>query len=128
MSSVKLEWKSAEVADAKLTVGLEGDPPKGWKESFERTVTLLGDGDWGEIELKKRTVRVSDITPGSEDKLRHHLEAVVAQANAAHDEQGDEDGGGGDDEKKPDGPDAEMTGRFRAFADSEGDDAEEKGA
>ncbi|MGN6869971.1 MAG: hypothetical protein ACTHMY_16385 [Solirubrobacteraceae bacterium] len=114
---MNLEWASAEVKDARLTVALEGEAPKGWKQSFERTVTLLGDGEWGEIQLKKGVVQVSDVTPGSEKKLRHHLEAIVVQANAAHDE-GDHEGGNGDE---PQGPDAEMTDRFRAFADDDGD-------
>jgi hypothetical protein len=124
MSSVELKWASAEVKDAQLTVELAGDPPKGWKRSFERTVTLLGDGDWGEIQLKKGTVRVSGVTPGTEDKLRHHLEGIVAQANAAN-EEGDSDENGDLDEHgdEPEGPDAEMTGRFRAFA--EDDDSED---
>jgi hypothetical protein len=124
MSSVKLEWASAEVKDSNLTVGLKGDPPKGWKQSFERTVKLLGDGDWGAVALKKGTVRVSDVPPGSEDKLRHHLEAIVAQANAAHEErEADEDE---EDGEKREGPDAEMTERFREFA--EADDETEDGA
>jgi hypothetical protein len=120
MSSVKLEWGSAEVKDARLTVRLEGDPPEGWKESFERTVRLLGDGEWGTVALDGGTVQVSDIAPGSEEKLRHHLEAIVAQANAAHEEDdSDRDGEG----EEPEGPDAEMTERFRAFG--EDDEAEE---
>ena len=120
MSAVKLEWESAEVKDATLIVALEGEMPKGWKESFERTVKLLGDGDWGAVELKKGTVRVSDVTPGSEEKLRHHLEGIVAQANAAHAEEDDSDGEG---EERPDGPDAQMTERFRAFAGADDEDA-----
>ena len=112
---MNLKWASAEVKDAKLTVELTGASPKGWKQSFERTVTLLGDGDWGKIQLKKGAVQVSDVTPGSEDKLRHHLEAIVVQANAAHEEE--EDGSGDGD--APEGPDAEMTDRFKAFADDE---------
>lgn len=123
MSSVELKWTSAEVKDAKLTVELEGDPPKGWKESFERTVKLLGDGDWGEIQLKKGAVQVGDIAPGTEDKLRHHLEGIVAQANAAHEERESDSDGDGDGEKR-EGPDAEMTDRFRAFGE-DGDESEE---
>jgi hypothetical protein len=118
---MNLEWASAEVKDAKLTVELTGESPKGWKQSFERTVTLLGDGDWGAIELSKGTVKVSGVTPGSEDKLRHHLEAIVAQANAAH----EEDSEGDDDERE--GTDAEMADRFRAFAEDDGE-ADEDGA
>ena len=124
MPNVKLDWASAEVKDAKLTVALAGEAPKGWKQSFERTVKLLGDGDWGAVQLKKSTVQVSDIAPGSEDKLRHHLEGIVTQANAAHEER--ESDGSGDGEK-PEGPDAEMTERFRAFAeDEDADDGEGK--
>jgi hypothetical protein len=109
---MNLEWATAEVKDAKLTVALQGDPPEGWNDSFERTVKLLGDGEWGEVALKKGSVQVSEVPAGSEDKLRHHLEAIVAQANAAHEEPDAED----DDAE---GPDAEMTERFRAFAEED---------
>ncbi len=131
MSSIKLEWTGAEVKDATLTVALEGKQPKGWKQSFERTVKLLGDGDWGEVRLGKGTVQVSDVTPGTEDKLRHHLEAIVTQANAANEKSSDEDRDKeADDAKEPEGPDAEMTGRFREFAEDDGaedDDEAEDG-
>jgi hypothetical protein len=81
---------------------------------------LLGHGDWGDVRLRKGKVRVSDVTPGDEEKLRHHLEAIVLQANA--DEQGEEgaDSSPGQDaeadEQQDRGPDAEMTARFRSFA------------
>jgi hypothetical protein len=118
MSSVKLEWTSAQVKDARLSVGLEGELPDGWKESFERTATLLGDGEWGDIQIKKGKVQVSDVVPGAEEKLRHHLEAIVAQANAHEEarqrEAQQKDGGESPgDEDAPRGPDAEMTERFR---------------
>lgn len=125
MSSVKLEWASAEVNDGTLTVGLEGEPPEGWNESFERTVTLLGQGEWGEVALQEGTVQVSDVTPGSEEKLRHHLEAIVLQANAAHDEDADESEEGAEREKR-EGPDAEMTDRFKAFGEPDDEEAEER--
>ena len=130
MSSVKLEWASAEVKDSKLTVALDGEVPKDWKQSFERTVKLLGDGDWGAVELKKSTVQVSDVAPGTEDKLRHHLEAIVAQANAAQEERDSGKDGKGDgdgDGEKRKGPDAEMTDRFREFAEDDGDGENEGG-
>ncbi len=121
MAEITLDWSTAEVKNAKLTVPLEGDIPKGWRRSFETTVRLLGSGGWGEIQVKRDKVRVSDVEPGSEEKLRHHLESVVAQANADHeldedegDEATDEDpsepGAGDQDE----GPDADMTRRFRS--------------
>jgi hypothetical protein len=131
MEDVKLDWRTAAVSDAKLTVELEGKPPKGWKASFEKTVKLLGSGDWGEVTLKKDTVTVTEISAGEEDKLRHHLEGVVAQANAAlrsEEEHKDAvaDDGDGEERAEEGGPDAEMAARFRAFgADSdEADDAE----
>ena len=122
MSQFSLDWSAAEVKSSKLTVPLDGDIPDGWKQSFATTVRLLGAGEWGDIEVKKGAVRVTGVEPGSEDKLRHHLEAVVAQANA-HQEPGEsEDDAAPDaDESEPgagdedEGPDAEMTRRFRSF-------------
>jgi hypothetical protein len=123
MSTVELSWSTAEVKDAKLTVPLEGDPPKGWKQSFERTIALLGSGEWGDVSLKRGKVVVADVTPGSEPKLKHHLDAVVAQANAtieAEDgedeepEDGEEGQDAQDGEDQRSDPDAEMTERFRS--------------
>ena len=87
--------------------------------------TLLGRGDWGEVRVKKQTVRVDGVTPGTEEKLRHFLESVIVQANADHappesepdpESESAGDNGEADDEE---GPEAEMTHRFRSFA---GDD------
>ena len=119
MANVKLQWGGAEVENAVLTVPLDGERRKGWKRSFETTVRLLGDGDWGEVKLKKGAIQVSQVAPGTEEKLRHHLESVVAQANAADSEAEEKPSDSGEDE--PTGPDAEMTGRFRSFADESED-------
>jgi hypothetical protein len=116
MEPVKLSWSEAEVHDGELAVPVEGETPKGWRQSFARTVALLGSGEWGEVTLKKDRVLVADVAPGSEEKLKHHLEAVIAQANATlEDEAEDEDEPRGDDgEDREDDPDAEMTERFRS--------------
>jgi hypothetical protein len=118
MPEVSLDWSAAEVKSSKLTVPLAGDIPKGWKRSFETTVRLLGSGEWGDIEVRKNAVRVADVEPGSEDKLRHHLEAVVAQANADHepDESEEDDAGSDAGQSEPEAgdEDAEMTRRFRS--------------
>jgi hypothetical protein len=108
MEPVTLSWSEAEVKDGELTVPLQGEVPKSWKQSFARTLALLGSGDWGEVALMKDRVRVADVTPGSEDKLKHHLEAVVAQANTTFEEDEEPEG-----QDQPDDPDAEMTERFR---------------
>ena len=117
MSGVVLDWSSAKVRDGKLEVGLRGEQPPGWDDSFERTVSLLAGGDWGKVSLKKNRVRVDHVAEGGEDRLHHFLEGVILQANAAHgqtESEPDEDQPSVDDE--PDGPDAEMTQRFRSFA------------
>ncbi|HUA72964.1 MAG TPA: hypothetical protein VMA96_17845 [Solirubrobacteraceae bacterium] len=121
MPDVTLDWSAAEVKNAKLTVPLDGDVPKGWKHSFEATAALLGGGDWGEVRVRKSRVEVADVEPGSEEKLRHHLEAVIQQANADHEKDDSDDEAPDPDEAEPgaeqedDGPDAEMTRRFRSL-------------
>jgi hypothetical protein len=121
MPDVELNWATAKVKDGKLTVELEGKLSSDWKQSFAATMTLLPGGDWGEVELKKHAVRVHDVAPGSEEKLRHHLESVVEQANASVRPPEPEETGSPSGESEPDSPDARMTESFRAFAeDAEG--------
>jgi hypothetical protein len=120
MEAPTLEWSAAAVQDRVLTVQVAGDRPKGWKATFQRTVTLLGGDDWGTVSLKGATVRVADVPEGSEDELRHFLEAAIQQANATHvepDEDSDDrsDESETDDEGDDDDVDARMTSRFRDF-------------
>jgi hypothetical protein len=113
---IRLDWAAAEVHDGELTVPLAGETPKKFKAAFEHAERLLAINhpEWGEVRLKKDAVRVADVPSGAEDTLRFHLEGVVQQAVAdvtapPEAEQSEE----------PDGPDGEMTARFRAFAESE---------
>jgi hypothetical protein len=128
MTDVKLNWTTAKVEDSKLTVDLDGELPSGWKDSFDGVTRLLANSaDWGEVSLKgKKSVRVVDVSEGSEERLRHFLESVVAQANADHtpeeserDEDGedDDDDEGDHDDRDDASPDAEMSDRFRSFGD-----------
>jgi hypothetical protein len=132
MSDVKLNWSTAKVEDSKLTVDLDGELPSGWKESFDAVARLLaGSAEWGEVKLKgNKSVRVSDVPEGSEERVRHFLESVVEQSNADHqpeesgrddadeDEDEDEDEAeAGDEDKDERESDAEMSERFRSFAD-----------
>jgi hypothetical protein len=120
MADVELNWATATVKDGRLTVEVEGEIAPGWKQGFERTVTLLPGGDWGEIQVKKQRVRVSGVTPGVEEKLRHHLESVVEQANAdVRPPEPDGDERDGEEEGGLRGLDAEMTESFRSFAKAE---------
>lgn len=121
MDAPRLEWGEAAVRDGTLTVPIAGERPRGWKSTFDHTVRLLGGGAWGEVSLKKQKVKVADVPEGGEDELRHFLEGVVQECNAAHvetevdDEESSEgaDDAGGDD--GGDDADARMTARFRDF-------------
>ncbi len=114
MCEIKLNWNSANVKDAELTVELDGDAPSEWKQSFEHTVRLLGGGDWGRVRIKKNAVRVPAISAGDEEKVRFFLESVVEQANSnQHRERPEEADGAKDDAT---GPDAEMAERFRSYS------------
>jgi hypothetical protein len=127
----RLDWSTAEVADGKLTVSLEGEPPKGWKQSFETVARLLSHGEGSPVTLKKGEVRVDGLRPGDEEKVRHLLESVVQQANADHrppeEEPADENDEDEDEEKVPleqigqSSPDAEMADRFRSFGEDASD-------
>jgi hypothetical protein len=44
MADVRLNWATAEVENAKLTVELEGEVPKGWRDTFEPTARLRSAG------------------------------------------------------------------------------------
>jgi hypothetical protein len=117
MSAVMLDWSSAEVRDGKLEVALRGDPPTGWKDGFVRTVALLHGDEWGKVTVKKDRIRVHRVVEGDEDRLRHFLESVVLQANAAveppeaevHERDEAEDDESSD-------LNTAMTQRFRSFA------------
>jgi hypothetical protein len=118
----KLDWDTAKVHDAKLTVDLDPAPQSDWKASFERVAKLIGN-DWDEVVIKKRKISVKGVSEGREEKLRHFLESVVEQANADHRET-DETSNGEDqavddadgDAGEEDDPDGRMTNRFRAFS------------
>jgi hypothetical protein len=125
MAEPQLDWSSAEVHDSKLSVPLDGEPPRGWRDTFERTAALLGANDWDSVKLKGRQVEVTGLKQGGEEKLRHYLESIVQEANAAHapeeNEESDDDERSGDHdedsvEERAASPDTEMTERFRSFA------------
>src|SRR2546421_11699259 len=125
-SQPRLDWGQAEVKDGKLTVSVAGEPPNGWKDTLEKTAALLGSGDWDTVRMKRQTVTVEGVRPGTEDKLRHFLESVVQQANATHEpdeqDQGSEEENVGEEKEEPDGAgkeDSEMTERFRSFSSSQ---------
>lgn len=116
MEQPSLDWSTAEVHDGELTVKIAGDPPEGWKPSFNSTAALLGGRDLGTAELRKGSVHVDGVTPGNEERIRHLLESAVQQANAAHDEARDDGEREHSGEDVDVSEDSEMTERFRSFA------------
>lgn len=118
MAAPQIDWSSAQVTDGTLILAVTGTRPKGWKKTFTQTVRLLGPAEWGEVTIRKGTVKVTEVAPGLEDRLRHFLDAVVEQANVSNPPPDEDDPGDDGDAPTADGgPDAEMTERFRAFAD-----------
>jgi len=74
-----IEWGTADVEDATLSVQLTGASSKAWKQRFGSVLTLLDarHSRWGEVHLNKKGIRVVDVQPGTESELRHFLETVV---------------------------------------------------
>jgi hypothetical protein len=109
----QIDWESATIKGASLTVDLTGESSKLWRAQFERVLALLGSSNasWGEISLTKDAIKVADIEPGSESDLRHFLESIVLEANA--DVAADSEADASDD---ADEPDRSMTATFRSFA------------
>jgi hypothetical protein len=123
MKKIELDWATAEVTEGTLSVGLSAKPSRDWEDVFDRTARLLNQGTWEKVKLKKDGVRIAPVVPGEEERVRHFLESVVLEANAAA---ADDDSGGdaraasdeaGEDAASDEG-DREMTDRFRAFAEA----------
>jgi hypothetical protein len=126
VETTQIDWGSATVDDARLTVPLDGAPSKEWVERVERVLDRLlshgGGGGWGEIKVSKKKLTVQDVADGSESDLRHLLESAVLQANADLADDDDDDGGGKDERSEAD---QQKTDAFRAFAPRDDDDEDD---
>jgi hypothetical protein len=67
-----IDWASAEIEGATLTVELTGASSKAWKQCFEIVLTLLdaSHGRWGEVCVTKSGVQVADVQSGAEIEPR----------------------------------------------------------
>jgi hypothetical protein len=114
-----IDWSTAAVERATLTVELTGEPSREWAEHMDAVLARLVDGarPWGPIKVAKRRIKVESVEAGSVDDLRHLLESAVQQTNA-------------DLMAPPEAPEATsseadetdrtLTETFRAFAPPEG--------
>ena len=117
----KIDWGSAEIEDATLTVKLAGASSKVWKQHFQSVLALLktSHSRWGEVQLGKSDIQVSQVLQGTEAELRHFLDSIVLQVNselALSEEPQDAE----EEETYVDQQaqaDRQMTAAFRAFAD-----------
>jgi len=115
-----IEWGTADVEDATLSLQLSGASSKAWKQRFDSVLTLLDarHSRWGEVHLNKKGIRVVEVQPGTESELRHFLETVVLQANSElpEPEGPGQDAEGGTRVDEAAQTDRQMTAAFRAFA------------
>jgi hypothetical protein len=116
-----IDWGSADIEDATLTVDLAGASSKAWKQRFNSVLALLETphSRWGEVRLNRGGIQVAEVQQGTETELRHFLESIVLQVNSElpQPEKAEQDA---DSETNDDGEvqaDRQMTAAFRAFAD-----------
>ena len=116
---LRVEWASAVVEDARLTVGLDGEPATEWGEGFGPCSSVCAVRSvrgarscWRDGASAWRT------SPKARSQSPHLLESAVLQANASAGLTTPDPGDGEGDDGGEDGPtaDQEMTERFRSFA------------
>lgn len=121
-TAIQLDWSSAEVKDARLSVGFSEPAPKKWRDVFARSAALLSNGTWELSGVKPRSVLLSPVHVGDEERVRHFLESAALEANAvllgedelfeAEPGSAGEGNGGAAPERSED---EESTARFRSF-------------
>jgi hypothetical protein len=116
-----IDWGTAEIQDATLTVDLSGASSKVFKQRFERVLALLDTphSHWGKVRIGRKAIQVAAVQQGAEAELRHFLESVVLQANSelTHHEQSAHRAVDETPEDETARADRQMTAAFRAFAD-----------
>ncbi len=112
----EIDWGSATIEDATLSVRLTGEASKQWRESFDAVLALLGrnHSQWGEITLRKNEVKVREVQQDAPPDLRHFLESIVQQVNSDLEPEEDEPGQTHDDPRQT--ADRELAATFREFA------------
>jgi hypothetical protein len=117
-----IDWGSAGIEEARLTVELTGASSKAWKQRFLSVLALLETphSRWGAVQLNKSGIRVAEVQQGTETELRHFLESIVLQVNSElpqpEDTEEDTEKTHVDEEARVD---RRMAAAFRAFADDQ---------
>jgi hypothetical protein len=116
-----IDWGSAEIEAATLTVELTGPSSKAWRQRFESVLALLetSHSSWGAVHLGKSRIRVAEVRQGAEHELRHFLESIVLQVDSelSQTEKPEEDAEKETEVDQEAQADRQMTAAFRAFAD-----------
>ena len=116
-----IDWGSADIKDATLTVELTGTSSKAWKQRFQSVLALLETPHrrWGEVRLNKSGIQVAEVQQGTETELRHFLESIVLQVNSElpQPEEVQQDAEQETHVGQKAQAERQMTAAFRAFAD-----------
>jgi hypothetical protein len=83
----QIDWNAAAMPEAGTLSVSVAFATSEWRDEFKKQVIeenlSFGSNGWGEIFLIGDTLVVRDITPGSEQRLRNLLEAMVRSAQRA---------------------------------------------
>jgi hypothetical protein len=114
MDPIAIDWSTAQVRERELRVAFAEPISKPERERMTVLVRRLErPGEpWKTIAVKKTQLIVGEIADGAEDAVRHFLESLLLEVNAAT---ADDDADGADREQV-DKRDQRMTDAFRSFA------------
>ncbi len=113
MGRIAIDWSTARVRGRELTVAFEEATSAAARKHMKALVERLQrPGEpWKAVAVKKDRLIVSEIADGAEEEVRHFLESVVLEADAAAD-----DGAAAAGDEQVDERDRRMTDAFQAFA------------
>lgn len=110
MGRIAIDWRTAQVRERELSVALEEPVSAPERKRMTALVDRLQrPGEpWSTITVKKGRLIVSEIADDAEDDVRHFLESLLLEANAATDDDAEPE--------QVDEHDQRMTDAFQAFA------------
>jgi len=110
---IAIDWSTAKVRERELNVAFAepiSRPERKRMTALVRRLERPGE-PWRTVAVKKSRLVVGEIADGAEDDVRHFLESLLLEANAATDDKAE------DADRAPvDERDRRMTDVFRSFA------------